>query len=97
MLLGLFNKPNRKTILNDKVYHVVLNFFSPVWDDMKTGVIFLAFSFGLSPILMTLTKTISTDTIYAMTFFMLLANLLFHDYGTSAAMYDLPAGSLAFD
>jgi len=35
---------------------------------------------------MTLTESVSTDTIYAMTVFMLLANLLFHDYGTSAAV-----------
>ena len=53
---------------------------------MKTAVIFVGFGFGLSPILMTLTDTISTDTIYAMTVFMLLGNLLFHDYGASAAM-----------
>ena len=56
------------------------------WDDMKTTCIFLAFGYGLSPVLMTLTETISTDTIYAMTVAMLLANLLFHDYGPSAAM-----------
>ena len=53
---------------------------------MKTTCIFLAFGYGLSPVLMTLTDTISTDTIYAMTVAMLLANLLFHDYGPSAAM-----------
>ncbi len=56
------------------------------WDDMKTVCIFLAFGYGLSPVLMTLTDTISTDTIFAMTTAMLLANLLFHDYGASAAM-----------
>ena len=47
---------------------------------------FAAFGYGLSPVLMTLTLTISTDTIYAMTVAMLLANLLFHDYGAHAAM-----------
>jgi len=56
------------------------------WDDVKTGGVFLTFGLGMSPIMMTLTESISTDTIYAMTFFMLLANLLFHDYGTNAAM-----------
>jgi phosphatidylinositol N-acetylglucosaminyltransferase subunit C len=56
------------------------------WDDLKTSVVFLTFGLGMSPIMMTLTETISTDTIYAMTFFMLLANLLFHDYGTNAAV-----------
>lgn len=57
-----------------------------VLDDLKTAVIFTGFSFGLSPVLVSLTETISTDTIYAMTTVMLLANLLFHDYGANAAM-----------
>ncbi|XP_071802153.1 phosphatidylinositol N-acetylglucosaminyltransferase subunit C-like isoform X1 [Asterias amurensis] len=52
-------------------------------DDVKSTAIFVAFSYGLSPILKTLTDTISTDTIYAMTVFMLLGNLLFHDYVTT--------------
>ncbi len=43
-------------------------FFSfSVKDDVKSLILFLAFSFGLSPILRTLTDSISTDTIYAMT------------------------------
>ena len=53
---------------------------------MKTVFIFVAFGYGLSPVFMTLTDTISTDTIYAMTAFMLLSNLLFHDYGADAAL-----------
>ncbi|XP_022107077.1 phosphatidylinositol N-acetylglucosaminyltransferase subunit C-like [Acanthaster planci] len=52
-------------------------------DDLKSTAIFVAFSYGLSPILKTLTDTISTDTIYAMTVFMLLGNLLFHDYASA--------------
>ena len=44
--------------------------------------------FGLCPILTSLTVTISSDTIYALSAFMLLINLIFHDYGASnAAMY----------
>ncbi|CAD5116890.1 DgyrCDS5734 [Dimorphilus gyrociliatus] len=64
------------------------------WDDLKTVIIILAFSGGLSPVLMTLTDTISTDTVYAMTAFMLLANILFHDYGANAAMV---SDSLSFN
>lgn len=60
--------------------------FVSVVDDMKTAIMFAGFSFGLSPVLVTLTETVSTDTIYAMTTVMLLANLLFHDYGANAAM-----------
>lgn len=57
-----------------------------VKDDLKSLVLFMAFSFGLSPILRTLTDSISTDTIYAMTVFMLAMNLLMHDYGASGAI-----------
>ncbi|ELU06667.1 hypothetical protein CAPTEDRAFT_18114, partial [Capitella teleta] len=56
------------------------------WADLKSAGAFLTLSFGLSPILMTLTSTISTDTVYAMTVAMLLTNLLFHDYGANAAI-----------
>ena len=56
-----------------------------VWDDMRTYMIVLTFGAGLSPLLMTLTATISSDTLYMMCFFLLLANLLFHDYGASTA------------
>lgn len=58
-----------------------------VFDDCKSATLYLLFGFGLSPILMTLTETISTDTIYAMTTFMLLANVIFHDYGANAALW----------
>ncbi|XP_054769873.2 phosphatidylinositol N-acetylglucosaminyltransferase subunit C-like [Lytechinus pictus] len=54
-----------------------------VLDDLRSSCIFLTFSFGMSPILKTLTDSISTDTIHAMTVFMLLGNLIFYDYGTT--------------
>lgn len=44
-----------------------------------------AIVFVLSPILKTLTKTISTDTIYAMSTSMLIINLLLYDYGAGVA------------
>ena len=56
------------------------------WDDARSGLLFVAAGYALAPLLMTLTETISSDTLYLMTFFMLLANLLFHDYGAHAAM-----------
>ncbi|XP_062516129.1 phosphatidylinositol N-acetylglucosaminyltransferase subunit C-like [Corticium candelabrum] len=54
--------------------------------DLKTCVIFTVALYGLSPVLKTLTESISTDTIYAMTTFMLLVHLLFHNYGAEGAM-----------
>ncbi|XP_077986907.1 phosphatidylinositol N-acetylglucosaminyltransferase subunit C-like [Glandiceps talaboti] len=55
-------------------------------DDIKSVCLFLTVTFGLSPILKTLTDSISTDTIYAMTVFMFLGNLLFYDYGSTGAI-----------
>lgn len=57
-----------------------------VLEDLKTFVMFTGFSYCLSPVLASLTETISTDTIYAMTTVMLLANLAFHNYGVQAAL-----------
>ncbi|XP_043287457.1 phosphatidylinositol N-acetylglucosaminyltransferase subunit C [Venturia canescens] len=50
--------------------------------DLRTALIFLAFGYILSPILKTLTETVSTDTIYAMTIFMFLLHLIFSKYGS---------------
>lgn len=50
--------------------------------DLRTVLIFLAFGYILSPILKTLTDTVSTDTIYAMTIFMFLIHLIFSKYGS---------------
>ena len=55
-------------------------------DDLYSAVFVIAFGGGLSPVLVTLTDTISTDTIYAMTAAMLTGNLLFFDYGTETAV-----------
>ncbi|GFN73503.1 phosphatidylinositol n-acetylglucosaminyltransferase subunit c-like [Plakobranchus ocellatus] len=49
----------------------------------RTCVLFQSLSVALSPILVSLTETISTDTIYAMTTLMLLANFLFYNYDYS--------------
>ncbi|RMX45830.1 hypothetical protein pdam_00015619 [Pocillopora damicornis] len=55
-------------------------------DDIRICVVVLCSVYVLSPVLKTLTDTISTDTIYAMTTFMLGMNLLLYDYGTHAAI-----------
>lgn len=51
------------------------------WADLKSTAIFLAFTYGFSPVLKTLTEAVSTDTVYAMASLMLLAHLLFFEYG----------------
>lgn len=50
--------------------------------DFRTALIFLCFGYILSPVLKTLTETVSTDTIYAMTIFMFLIHLIFSKYGS---------------
>ncbi|ESO92813.1 hypothetical protein LOTGIDRAFT_120032 [Lottia gigantea] len=65
-----------------------------VCDDMKTSIMFGGFSFSLSPVLVSLTETISTDTIYAMTSMMMIANILFYNY--SADQDDVP-GTLSLN
>ena len=44
----------------------------------------------MSPILRTLTETISTDTIYAMVTLMVLVHLSFNNYGVNAAIVSQP-------
>ena len=51
---------------------------------------YLTLCYGLSPILITLTRTISQDTLFAMTASMLFAYLLFFDYRPSASMTSSP-------
>ncbi|XP_069497303.1 phosphatidylinositol N-acetylglucosaminyltransferase subunit C [Ambystoma mexicanum] len=56
------------------------------WADLKNSLVFLAFTYGFSPVLKTLTESVSTDTIYAMSVLMLLGHLIFFDYGANAAI-----------
>jgi len=55
-------------------------------EDSKTLVTVVLFGYLFSPMLHTLTQAISTDTIYTMTFFVLLGNLIFGHYGLDVAM-----------
>lgn len=54
--------------------------------DIQTVLMFLVFGQLFSPILYTLTDTVSTDTIYTMSFLMMLVHLIFFDYGLSVAV-----------
>ncbi|EDW18499.1 phosphatidylinositol N-acetylglucosaminyltransferase subunit C isoform X1 [Drosophila mojavensis] len=55
-------------------------------EDSKTLCTVLLFGYIFSPMLHTLTQAISTDTIYTTTFFVMLFNLMFSDYGLDVAM-----------
>lgn len=53
---------------------------------VKALAAFLILGYLLSPVLKTLTETISTDTIYAMSSFMMIVHLVFYDYGVKAVI-----------
>ncbi|TRY77638.1 hypothetical protein DNTS_005786 [Danionella cerebrum] len=61
-------------------------------DDLQSASIFLAFTFGFSPVLKTLTESVSTDTVYAMSAMMLLAHLVSFPYAQPS-----PPGSLSLN
>lgn len=54
--------------------------------NIRTLIIYLLFGRLFSPVLHTLTDTISTDSIYTMAFLMLLVHLIFFDYGVDVAI-----------
>lgn len=52
-----------------------------VIEDSKTVIVVLIFGYVFSPLLHTLTDSISTDTIFSTTFIIFFFHLLLHDYG----------------
>jgi len=70
-IINLFLYENSKTI--------------PFWL-IKSVCAFVMSGYILSPVLKTLTETISTDTIYATTTLMMCIHLVFFDYGVSAVI-----------
>ena len=56
-----------------------------IFNDVKTVILLLGFTAFFSPVLETLTHTISTDTIYTMATIMFLGHFAFHDYSVDAA------------
>lgn len=55
-------------------------------NDLRTVLTFIVFGQLFSPVLHTLTNTISTDTIYTTSFLMMVVHLIFFDYGVTAAI-----------
>ncbi|CAG8532989.1 4648_t:CDS:2, partial [Racocetra persica] len=70
-------------IINGTVLTIIgYIFWDKRWKTAKGAVLFFVTLLGLSPILKTLTKDTSSDTIWALTVILFLANMLFHDYGS---------------
>lgn len=65
---------------------ILYNYTQTIRDDLKTVACVIIIGFILSPMLHTLAKTISTDTIYTITFFVFLLHVMCYDYGMPAAL-----------
>ncbi|XP_037089524.1 phosphatidylinositol N-acetylglucosaminyltransferase subunit C-like [Pollicipes pollicipes] len=53
--------------------------------DLRLAAVFLVFGYGLSPLLATLTDSVSTDSVYALAAAAMLLHLVTHEYGPRAA------------
>lgn len=60
------------------------------WNFTRSALICLLCGFTVSPILRTLTESISTDTVYAMVTLMMLLHVIFFDYGIESAVVSPP-------
>ncbi len=55
--------------------------FKNILPILKNIILFIAVGYGCTPILKTLTDTISTDSIYAMSIVLMVVHIAFHQYG----------------
>lgn len=72
------------TILGYFIFILMDSRTGVIWHDVKTVLSFLVFGYLFSPMLHTLTNSISTDTIFTLTLFVLMLHLIFFDYGLPA-------------
>ncbi|XP_046646210.1 phosphatidylinositol N-acetylglucosaminyltransferase subunit C-like [Daphnia pulicaria] len=61
--------------------YVVSFRFNNILPVLKNVFLFIAVGYGCTPVLKTLTDTISTDSIYAMSVVLMLVHIAFHQYG----------------
>lgn len=76
------------SVLTSSVCYILYVIFegSAVLLHLKTVLVYLVLGYLLSPILHTLTDTVSTDTIFAWAVMMMLVHLVFFDYDVPAAI-----------
>ncbi|XP_045463459.1 phosphatidylinositol N-acetylglucosaminyltransferase subunit C [Harmonia axyridis] len=86
LIFNTFNCLTLVGFLLHKFHYINTAFFDMISHDLRTLLIYIVFGHLFSPVLYTLTDTISTDTIYTMTSFMLLIHLIFFDYGVNATI-----------
>uniref|UniRef100_A0A2I3RKA3 Phosphatidylinositol N-acetylglucosaminyltransferase subunit C n=1 Tax=Pan troglodytes TaxID=9598 RepID=A0A2I3RKA3_PANTR len=60
------------------------------WADLKSALVFITFTYGFSP-------SVSTDTIYAISVFMLVGHLIFFNYGANDAFVSIVSSTLSLN
>ncbi|XP_057651868.1 phosphatidylinositol N-acetylglucosaminyltransferase subunit C [Diorhabda carinulata] len=71
------------------IYYILVfskNVIHKLGNDLRTIITFIVVGRLFSPVLHTLTDTVSTDTIYTTTFLMMAIHMIFYDYGVGAAI-----------
>lgn len=71
------------------IYYLLVfskNVIHKLGNDLRTIITFIVVGRLFSPVLHTLTDTVSTDTIYTTTFLMMVIHMIFFDYGVGAAI-----------
>jgi phosphatidylinositol glycan class C protein len=63
------------------------------WEILKSAALLFGFLYGLSPILMTLTRATSSDTIWSLTVICFIVNLLSNDYSSDPDSFQFSAVS----
>lgn len=81
------------TVIYVSVIVTVVSYFiylftegSAILSNLKTVLVYVVIGYLVSPILHTLTDTVSTDTIYAWAVIMMLTHLIFFDYSVPVAL-----------
>lgn len=83
---AVFFSTSLLTLIGFFYYRYESDLKTTVRQDIRTLLIFFVFGQIFSPVLHTLTDTISTDTIYTMTALMMFTHLVFFDYGVPVAI-----------
>ncbi|KAI8893613.1 phosphatidylinositol N-acetylglucosaminyltransferase subunit C [Globomyces pollinis-pini] len=83
------------------IMYLIYVFITASYDNavstFKNGILFAIVLIFMTPITRNLTKAIATDSIWALTTLMLLANLLFHDYESDVATHTRFPDSLSIN
>jgi len=66
-------------------------------DSIKMFILLFCTTLGLSPVLRTLTEPFSKDTIWALTFLLLILHIFFHDYGYAAGITEKFEGTVSLN